>query len=57
MEEILKILETKHYSKQTQDYIVIFIDAFGKTYGDFITKEDVARRIRRKNKCRNRKYK
>ena len=47
MEEILKILETKHYSKQTQDYIVMFIDAFGKTYGDCITKEDVARRITR----------
>lgn len=47
MEEILKILETKHYSKQTQDYIVMFIDAFGKIYGDYITKDELARRITR----------
>lgn len=40
MEEMLN-----KYSKQTQEYILMFIEAFTKAYGEFITKEELLKRI------------
>lgn len=40
MEEMLN-----KYGKQTQEYILMFIEAFTKTYGEYITKEELLKRI------------
>lgn len=45
MEEVQEILEKGNYSKKTQEYIIMFINAFVNTYGDYITKEELAKRI------------
>lgn len=45
MEKIMEILAEGNYSEETKKYILLFIDSFSGVYGEFISKEELARRI------------
>lgn len=45
MEKIMKILAERNYSEETKKYILLFIKAFSGVYGEFISEEELARRI------------